>query len=448
MLGWFSARCPLDTGEKAWTEMRLRWLADQFGIDRLLHAEVVLPTDEYFPDSYQGTADDARRMLDRLCYYLSIDPMTTELDLGADSPPGVSVPTRIRVEAAQLADPRHVVAVLARELSRKLLVERGLATGDDEDHEGVAELLTVFLGVGVFAANVTLSEEYGHVGEWNWWTIRKQGYLPARVFGYAFALFAWVRGEEDPAWATFLRPDAAAALREGLRYLHRTGDSLFHPETLRQPRRPLRAGELVERIQTGTPSFRLAALVEIRDRAVTDPAVVTAVIECLEDADRAIPAAAARALAVLGPAAGAAGQLLCKALGASEPATRAAAAHALGALRLEPATAIPELDFLLEDRNPGVVAAAAEALRRYGPAAEVATRRLLTALRVALIDCSGFQIDALAGALLAVTPDARRQVRDFFTGPDLELRRFALEALRDQRRQGDLGQANDDQMTR
>ena len=35
MFGWRSAKCPLDTYEKTWTEWRMRWLAEQFGIERL-----------------------------------------------------------------------------------------------------------------------------------------------------------------------------------------------------------------------------------------------------------------------------------------------------------------------------------------------------------------------------------------------------------------------------
>jgi hypothetical protein len=45
MLGWFLPKCPLATREKTWVEWRMRWLADQFGIDRLLRARVILPTE-------------------------------------------------------------------------------------------------------------------------------------------------------------------------------------------------------------------------------------------------------------------------------------------------------------------------------------------------------------------------------------------------------------------
>jgi hypothetical protein len=63
MFGWFTPKSPLDTREKTWTEKRMRWPADQLGIDRLLDAQVVLPTPEFFPEPYNATADDPRRQV-------------------------------------------------------------------------------------------------------------------------------------------------------------------------------------------------------------------------------------------------------------------------------------------------------------------------------------------------------------------------------------------------
>lgn len=53
------------------------------------------------------------------------------------------------------------------------------------------------------------------------------------MFGYVLAHLAWHRGEEKPAWAKHLRWEARANLKQGLRYLLRTGDSAFKPWHLR-----------------------------------------------------------------------------------------------------------------------------------------------------------------------------------------------------------------------
>jgi HEAT repeat protein len=451
MLGWFSPKCPVDTWEKTWTETRMRWLAEQFGIDRLLKAEVILPTEEYFPDPYKATREDARRMMDRLCTYMAIPPQGLQLEICQDVQlPGVAGhydntgrPV-IRVAESQLTDPQRLVATLAHELAHELLHGRGLLTAEVEDHEWVTDLLPVYLGVGVFAANSTLSEEHDRVGNVSWWSIARQGYLPARIFGYAFALFALLRGEEDPAWVEHLRLDAAAAMRDGLRYLRKTGDSLFHPDTIRTARRPPTASELVERLQTGSPSVRLAALWEIRDHPVPDPDLLRGVIHCLGDGDRAIPGAAARALAGFGAPGAEALPFLTRALSAGHPDTRAGAADALGALGLDPQAVVPELCAALQDANRRVVAAAVGALRRFGPWAETAIPRLLATLRGALIECDEALIGDLAATLLAITPDIKRHVREHFSERDPELRRLALEALKEEKRRARLGQAPPD----
>jgi hypothetical protein len=74
MFGWFHPKCPVDPAVKAWIEHGLTWLVGQFGWDRLLYGPVVLPTEEFFPDPYDGSADDVRRLLTRVCQYMDVDP--------------------------------------------------------------------------------------------------------------------------------------------------------------------------------------------------------------------------------------------------------------------------------------------------------------------------------------------------------------------------------------
>jgi tetratricopeptide (TPR) repeat protein len=55
------------------------------------------------------------------------------------------------------------------------------------------------------------------------------------MFGYALALFAWLRGEDRPEWARQLRPDVRGPFRKALAYLTKTGDSTL---TRHGPLRP------------------------------------------------------------------------------------------------------------------------------------------------------------------------------------------------------------------
>src|SRR5437762_10161000 len=83
----FSPDCPVDEPVKAWIEGRMNWLVQQFGIDRLRTAEVVLPTEDFFPDAYTPSAEGARTVLDRLCEYMDLDPADVELEVYEDRNP-------------------------------------------------------------------------------------------------------------------------------------------------------------------------------------------------------------------------------------------------------------------------------------------------------------------------------------------------------------------------
>lgn len=438
MFGWFRPQCPLETWEKTWTETRMLWLAQRLGIEPLLQAEVILPNEQYFPDPYHGGVEDAQRMLNRLCGYMRVDPHTIELEVCADYQlPGAaghyvgSDKAIIRIAESQLQEPLKLAATLAHELAHEILLGGGLLSPEVADHEWVTDLLPVFLGVGVFAANAVITERSGLDGQISWWVMQRQGYLPARIFGYAFALFAFVRDEPKPSWATHLRPDAASALRGGLDYLTRTNDTLFHPDTAHQKPAPRSVDELSERLQSPSPTVRLSTLWDIADRGVAAADAAPAVIRCLDDQEPCIPGEAARALSNLGPAAAPALPQLLKALRSPVASTRAGSAEALGVLLTQPQEVIPELGVLLEDEDRTVVTAAAAALRRFGHEAETEVRRLLPVFTSALLDCDDSLIEELVATLDAITAEPRRAVRKHLGTHDPELCQAALETLKE-----------------
>src|SRR5262249_4027732 len=138
---------------------------------------------------------------------------------------------RIRLAHAQLADPERLVATIAHELAHDILLGGQLIAPDAHDHDEVTDLVPVFLGLGVFAANAPVRERSYTESNWHFSQFSKQGYLTSRILGYALALYAFARRETKPGWASYLRPDAAEPLKSGLRYLLKTGDTLFHPDT-------------------------------------------------------------------------------------------------------------------------------------------------------------------------------------------------------------------------
>src|SRR5262245_32584187 len=141
MFGWFAPKCPLDTVQKTWTERRMSWLVEKFGIDRLLEADVVLPTEDYFPDPYRPTAKHARRIMDRLCEFMGVNSQNLQLEICKDVQlPGAaghydsSTGTVIRIADSQLAKAGRLIATLAHELSHVMLLGSGLLSTDVADH--------------------------------------------------------------------------------------------------------------------------------------------------------------------------------------------------------------------------------------------------------------------------------------------------------------------------
>lgn len=222
------------------------WLSEQFGFERMLQTPVVLPSEEFFPDPFNGTEQDARALMRRVCGYMGVDPGRIRLgfyseqgpDLGEQfRPEGMYQGTaglyqggrrdRLWIEISQLSDPVALVATFAHELGHVHLLGDGRLAADVEDHEPLTDLLTVFLGMGVFTANSFLRERREAGLQYSSWSLSRQGYLTAPMYGYALALFAWVRDEARSGWASLLRPDIRAPFNQGLRFLVKTGDSRF-----------------------------------------------------------------------------------------------------------------------------------------------------------------------------------------------------------------------------
>jgi hypothetical protein len=435
MWGWPRPRCPLGTWEKTWIEFRMCWLAERVGLERLITAEVLLPSADHFPEVYNATEDDARGIMHRLAGRMGLDPSKLILKVCEDQQMGSAAglydpsdPERpaILIAASQLRDPQRLIATLAHELSHDLLMGRGLISREAEDFEWVTDLTPVFFGLGMFAANTTVSESREDYLNFHRCYVRKHGYLPSHMFGYAFALFAFMRGETAPQWARFLRPDASGPFDAALRYLRRGGENLFHPSTIRAKRQPLTTDEAARRLRQGSASSRVAVLLAMIDERLKDPALIPEIKQLLADRDGLVVAQAARVLSTYGAEASSAVPELVRALSAKDNAAKEWAASALGSIAAEPELVVPALAQLLDGPSSELVATAAAALSAYGPQAAMATERLLAALRLELLDGGGPAAEEIAMALRAASAEPARLVRGFFTKDERELRLLAV----------------------
>jgi hypothetical protein len=249
MFGWFRPSCPCDPAAKRWTEERLRWLSEEFGLHILLERRIILPTAEYFPDPWDGSTKAARLMFRRVCEYMRVEEdsvelkfareMKTDLLFGTQAAatwsPGEDVWKKgvIRVDRSHLDRPADLVGYLAHELSHQLLLGENRIDADCFDNELLTDLTAVFHGFGVFLAN-NPRKSTGRLNCWPGTRLHRPEYLSEPMLGYAMAHIAWFRDESKPEWAKALRWAQRAVFKEGLRYLQETNDSTFRPIRLRK----------------------------------------------------------------------------------------------------------------------------------------------------------------------------------------------------------------------
>ena len=219
-----------------------RRLARMLGSNRMQNAAVVLPTGEYFPDPYSPTEAGLDALFRRVCGYMGVNPNHVELSVIPDSselvemlpeysyrpdgPAGLHYGSGsdeehplIAVRQSLLKDPLVAVATLAHELGHVVLLDGGHMSRDAEDMEPMTDLVTVYLGMGVFNANASRRFLQFQNDRRQGWSMNRLGYLPEGVFAYALARFAKDRGEEKPEWAAHLSTNLKAWFRQSATWL-------------------------------------------------------------------------------------------------------------------------------------------------------------------------------------------------------------------------------------
>jgi len=214
----------------------------------MLGAFGALPILEHFPDQFDRSEAALDAIFRRVANYMNVDPDTIELTLfeeGAETSRSF-VPyasgrsagagglyrhmpeekTEISINTSKLADPMALVATLAHELGHVILLRPGLVDGGEEDMEPLNDLLTVYLGFGVFNANAAFQFSQYTNNETQGWSARRLGYLSEQLFGYALARFAFERKERKPDWATHLTTNVATYFKRSSAWLRANGNSL------------------------------------------------------------------------------------------------------------------------------------------------------------------------------------------------------------------------------
>lgn len=233
MLSWFRSPpcCPVSPVQKEWLERRFGWLIEEFGLGFLQSVKQVLPTTEYFPAHYERTEEEIHSILKTVADYLDVDAATLRLRYyrGVDPHSFLEPSTEegifdICLDETMLDDPLVLVSVIASEIAHVILVGQKRANPEEADLVMLDELLIVYYGLGIIAANSVMRGTAFRSGRSAFWERQQHEQLSMNMYGYALALFALMREEPQPSWKSYLRPDVHASFDQSIRYIKETGD--------------------------------------------------------------------------------------------------------------------------------------------------------------------------------------------------------------------------------
>ena len=249
----FSPKLPISDEERQWVDEGFRRLEKLLGRRRILDAKVITPTAEDFPDPYDTSNAAVEKLFGRVCEYMRVDRSGIEFQIFPDGTnelreilphwrsgsgkqaAGLYIhamqervshenehgPARcaVAIRSSQLADPLSLVATIAHELGHVILLGQGLMSPETSDHEPMTDLLTVFLGLGIFNANSA-----GRFRQWQddrrqGWSMQRLGYLTEEIFGYALAKFAVERWEDRVEWERHLSTNVRSYFNRSRRWL-------------------------------------------------------------------------------------------------------------------------------------------------------------------------------------------------------------------------------------
>jgi len=241
MFGLSKPKLPLTPEQQRWIDSSFLRLASLVGANRLLQATVILPTPEHFPDPYDRSEDALQRMFARVATQMGVKPAEINVTLftsgyeltrklvpfhsGESSGAGglyhhdPEARPHIEINEEQLKDPMSLVATLAHELGHIILLRPGLVDRADPQMEPLNDLLTIFLGFGIFTANSAFRFEQHQDSTSQGWSARRLGYLSEEQLGYALARFAFERGETKPAWRAFLATNVKSYMKRSAAWL-------------------------------------------------------------------------------------------------------------------------------------------------------------------------------------------------------------------------------------
>ncbi|HKH99976.1 MAG TPA: hypothetical protein VJ999_12780 [Candidatus Sulfotelmatobacter sp.] len=250
----FSPKLPISDEDRQWADEGFRRLEKLLGRRRMIEARVITPTAEDFPDPYdKNEPQSAEKIFARVCTYMQVDRRAIEFEIFPDETEELreilpfwrgtsgkhaaglylhAMEERasaanddekehavVAIRSSQLKDPLSLVATIAHELGHVILLGGGLMAPKTPDHEPMTDLLTVYLGLGIFNANSAGRFRQYQDERRAGWSMQRLGYLPEEIFGYALAKFSVERGEDRIEWERHLSANVRSYFNRSRRWL-------------------------------------------------------------------------------------------------------------------------------------------------------------------------------------------------------------------------------------
>lgn len=246
---WFKHRRPLDDYSADWVEQSLLELAFEFGQDVFLQ-DPKEPTAEFFPGALDGSDGAVERTINRVGgligikrnrYRVVIEKLASDLYLedgrGNWSPSGAAglfedhgYEIIIRIDQQYRTNLAEIIGTSAHEFGHLLLMGEKRINPMRFDNELLTDLTAVYHGFGIFLASSPRAFE-SMMSFWPGTKVRRPEYMSLPMYGHALAHQAWHRGERKPPWLRFLSSEARACTRASLKWLWKTGQSRFVPDS-------------------------------------------------------------------------------------------------------------------------------------------------------------------------------------------------------------------------
>jgi len=242
-------KAPIEDDMRVWIEYAMKWLFLTFdekackekkvyaSLKELLNefdletaslkdlAEIVanlmgINIDEVVIDVY----DEGERVIET-----SVGSIYTQTEEGEQTTGGMYVGKNeagkyeVGIEKSLLKDPINLIYTLAHEFAHiKLLGENRI----EENDEYLTDMLPIIYGLGVFGANSVFSFRQAAYE----WAYKTSGYLTQMEWGYALAVYCWLREDKNPEWIVSLPRNIQADYKRSLKFMENNPNQIFQSE--------------------------------------------------------------------------------------------------------------------------------------------------------------------------------------------------------------------------